>query len=376
MEFILMIIFYPYQTEDAPIPDATTFYSYGQDFDNIHDWRRHNIDLFIKQVKDSIQAIKPHVKFGISPIGIWRNKSEDPEGSVSSVSHTSYDGLYADVRKWLKEGWIDYVAPQLYWSTEHPYANYSELLPWWAKNSYDRHLYVGHAMYKVKTNNSRYWDNPSQLNLQLKLKKAHPEVNGSIFYSANSFQSNPFNVNSQLQKGEFKFPALIPAMKWKDSIPPLPPENLYIDQYNLTIVLTWKDPEPAMDGDLPSYFVIYRFAEDEEINLEKTAAIIGVQKERSIRDKIEDPTKIYTYIVTSVDRLHNESPVSTAVTMKFNNATLSLMTRSNGSKIIRTLPELDWIMPRKFHHSFPVIDRVKPQYEVNLVGRNTRGIEE
>ena len=358
--------FYPYRTDNEPIPDQKTFLKYRGDFTNIDDWRRHNIDLFVKQVADSIQAIKPHVKFGISPIGIWRNKAQDPEGSVSQVSHSSYDGLYADVRKWLKEGWIDYVAPQLYWSTRHPYANYSELLPWWAKNSFDRHLYVGHAMFKVKDNQSRYWDNPNQLELQLKLKKAHPEVSGSIFYSANSFTNNPYDVNRKLREGDFKFPALIPAMRWKDSIPPLPPEHLYINQHDFFISLNWEKPAPAADGEQPNYYVVYRFAEDEKINMEKSSAIIAVQRDTKLRDQIEDPTKSYTYIVTSVDRLHNESLTSTAITVKFDMKTLSLVTRSRNTKIIRDLPELDWVTSRQFYRNFPVIKKKKKNYRVEL----------
>ncbi len=106
-------------------------------FQNKADWRRNNVDLIIKLLHDSIKAEKDYVKFGISPFGIWRNKKEDPRGSETN-GYTNYDGLYADILKWMEEDWIDYVAPQLYWKIGKKVAAYEVLAEWWANNSMNR----------------------------------------------------------------------------------------------------------------------------------------------------------------------------------------------------------------------------------------------
>lgn len=308
--------FYPYKEDGMAIPDQKTFETYGGGFADIESWRRNNIDLFVNQVSEAIRREKSYVKFGISPLGIWRNKSADPSGSNTRVSQTSYDALYADVRKWLKLQWIDYVAPQLYWSTEHPSASYTELLPWWAENSFGRHVYIGHAMFKVKNDQSRYWDNPSQLVLQLTLNHAHPEVKGSIFYSASSFKGNPSNVKETLQNDFFQYPALIPPMTWKDSIPPLAPTTLTAWEEGGKVILTWPQSLRAKDKDLPGYYVVYRFAQDEKVNLNDAQGILALVKTTNFIDHTASSEKSYTYLVTAVDRLHNESQTCAAVIVK------------------------------------------------------------
>src|SRR5690606_12059892 len=116
----------------------------------------------IRALSDSITQVKPWVNFGISPFGVWRNKSKDPRGSDTRASIGTYDDLYADILLWLREGWIDYVAPQLYWDTEFSLASYRVLLPWWAENSHGRHLYIGHAAYRVDSNQGG-WRQANQL---------------------------------------------------------------------------------------------------------------------------------------------------------------------------------------------------------------------
>src|SRR5690606_3332392 len=110
-----------------------------------------NVDTLIHALDDSIHAAKRHVKFGISPFGIWKNKSQDPEGSATNGG-SSYSELYADTRKWLQLGWIDYVNPQIYWPVQHRLAPFENLLEWWSNNAYGRHLYIGQAAYRVAEN--------------------------------------------------------------------------------------------------------------------------------------------------------------------------------------------------------------------------------
>ncbi len=305
--------FYPYQEPGVSLNDEVAFEQYPDGYTDIHAWRRHNIDLFIKQVSDSLRVVAPHIKFGISPVGVWRNIQDDPLGSNSKARSTSYDGLYADVRKWTQEGWLDYIAPQLYWSNDHPRANYDALLPWWASNAFGRHLYIGQAVFKLKTDNGSYWRNPTQLPYQLSLNRRYPSVNGSIFYSANSFQGNPHQIETLLREDRFRYPALIPSMAWKDSIPPLAPQHLKAEVKEGQIRLHWNAPPPAPDGETADYYVLYRFSRNEAPDPERSDRIVSIQKATVYTDRAVLPQQRYTYLLTAVDRLHNESRTGVAI---------------------------------------------------------------
>ena len=118
--------FYPYRISGVEFPDDQSFIDYPRGFkaSEREEWRRHNVDLIIQQLHDSIKAIKPWVEFGISPFGIWRNASKDPAGSNTKAGQTNYDDLYADILKWEKNQWIDYVTPQVYWEIGKETADY------------------------------------------------------------------------------------------------------------------------------------------------------------------------------------------------------------------------------------------------------------
>lgn len=306
--------FYPYQNQSAPLNDRATFARHNRGFRDIHAWRRDNINLFIKQVSDSLAQAKPHVKLGISPTGVWRNRKEDPRGSASNVPMTSYDGVYADVRKWLKAGWIDYVAPQLYWSTTHPTAKYDALLPWWNANSFGRHLYIGQGLFKT-VNPEKYtrWKDPRQFALQLRLNRKQRHVQGSIYYSASAFQDLSPEVEHIIQTENHRNLSLIPPMSWKDSIPPLKPRNLKITPLKGLPRLNWDSPQKARDGQKPAYYVVYRFKPGERPDLENAAHIMAISRRQEWIDLNCKPGERYLYIVTSVDRLHNESLSGEAV---------------------------------------------------------------
>ncbi|RYF46280.1 MAG: glycoside hydrolase, partial [Cytophagaceae bacterium] len=134
--------FYPYPIAGQRINDTDAYQKYGQDFDDVRDWRRDNVDQLIKMLGDSIHKHKPNMKFGISPFGIWANKYQNPEGSETSGGSSYYEN-FADSRRWVKEGWIDYINPQIYWPIKSRAASFSKLLSWWSDNAYNRHLYIG-----------------------------------------------------------------------------------------------------------------------------------------------------------------------------------------------------------------------------------------
>ncbi len=311
--------FYPYEQAGEPfVGDAVTYRAFGTGYGDIHEWRRHNLDLFIEQLSDSIRAVKPWVKFGISPVGIWRNKRDDPRGSRTTSSYTAYDMLHADVRFWLVKGWIDYVAPQLYWSTEHPYANYSDLLPWWADNAFGRHVYVGHAAFKLKEDQSRYWENPSQLPTQLAMRRMQQgRIHGGVFYSAGSFVNNPHGVEDLLRTQYHRYPALIPPMPWKDPVPPAPVKDAEGRIQLTQVLLSWAPPEPASDGDTATRYVVYRFPAGEEEDLSRPDRVLGVTDSPVFLDQEPAAAPVY-YLVTALDRLHNESSPVKIIPSKMN----------------------------------------------------------
>jgi len=204
--------FYPYRIPNKEFPDNASYKKSGTTLSK-GDWRRSNVDSIIKALNTVIKAEKPYCKFGISPFGVWRNKEADPDGSNTQAGQTNYDDLYADILLWLKEGWVDYVAPQLYWEIGHRLADYQELIKWWSEHSYGRHIYIGHGIYRTNERNPA-WKNPNELPNQLKILRETPNVKGSIYFSSTSFDRNPNGWNDSLRNNYYKYPAVIPEMNW------------------------------------------------------------------------------------------------------------------------------------------------------------------
>jgi uncharacterized lipoprotein YddW (UPF0748 family) len=177
--------FYPYPIASLNYPDLKTFRQFGKEYypRRLGDWRRNNIDQFIKNLHDSIKAIKPQVKFGISPFGVWRNKKDDPNGSPGIKGSSSYDELYADVYKWLSNNWIDYVIPQLYWEQGNRFGDFTSLVKWWSEHSFGKQLYIGQALYK-STGAENSFVNPKEITQQITILRTFQNVGGFALYSA------------------------------------------------------------------------------------------------------------------------------------------------------------------------------------------------
>ncbi|MEY4279552.1 MAG: hypothetical protein RL377_1556 [Bacteroidota bacterium] len=204
--------FYPYKVPGKEFQDEATYKKYGRGL-NKEDWRRSNCDTIIKQLSATIHSIKPGVQFGISPFGVWRNKSKDPKGSNTKAGVTNYDDLYADIMLWLNKGWIDYVVPQLYWEHGHALADYDELVNWWNEHSYKSNLYIGHGIYRAGTTTN--WKNSNEIPYQIKSMRALNNTRGSAYFSSNSFKNNPNHWNDSLQNNYYRKPALLPTMPWR-----------------------------------------------------------------------------------------------------------------------------------------------------------------
>jgi len=203
--------FYPYKVPGKNFNDDVTYKKYNRGL-NKEDWRRSNCDTIIKQLSATVHSIKPGVQFGISPFGVWRNKSKDPDGSNTKAGVTNYDDLYADIMLWQKKGWVDYIAPQLYWEHGHALADYDELIHWWDQHSNNRNLYIGHGIYRAGTTTN--WKNSNEIPYQINKLRSLKNTRGSAYFSSNTFKSNPNHWNDTLQNNYYKKPALLPTMPW------------------------------------------------------------------------------------------------------------------------------------------------------------------
>lgn len=203
--------FYPYRVANAEFPDSISYEKHSNGLPK-DDWRRSNVDSVIVALSRMIKQTKPWVKFGISPFGVWRNSSKDPLGSATNAGQTNYDDLYADILLWLRNGWIDYVAPQLYWEFGHKAAPYEVLIDWWSKHTYGKHCYIGLGIYRAGSNDA--WKDSTLIPRQIELLRTTPNMQGMIFFSSKTFNKNPNGWNDSLRTNYFKEPALIPAMNW------------------------------------------------------------------------------------------------------------------------------------------------------------------
>ena len=189
--------FYPYPQGKQALPDTTTFAQYPRGFEDIRDWRRDNVNLAIQAISETIKECKPEVEFGISPFGVWRNASVDSTGSATQAGITNYDDLYADIRLWIKEGWIDYVLPQLYWEIGKKVADYEILAHWWANEVKGTKckLYIGMAPYRLENASSKTpWGQGNEIGRQMRLNRTIPEISGECFYSTRPLLRNPRGV--------------------------------------------------------------------------------------------------------------------------------------------------------------------------------------
>jgi uncharacterized lipoprotein YddW (UPF0748 family) len=201
--------FYPYPANGEKLSDWKTYLKYGKEFSVAADWRRDNVDKFIKTLSDRMKKEKPDVQFGISPFGVWRNYDIDKSGSKTKAGITNYDTLYADTRKWIEKGWIDYIVPQIYWNQGFRAAEYNTLVNWWADEvrGTDVKLYIGQAAYKVGT---KGWQDPDELINQVRYNRGVDEVGGSIYFSIDSLIDNPMEIKENIKKTVYKERVKIP----------------------------------------------------------------------------------------------------------------------------------------------------------------------
>jgi uncharacterized lipoprotein YddW (UPF0748 family) len=205
--------FYPYPVAGQVFDDEETYRAYGGDFPDLASWRRDNIDRLVRETATRLRSVRPSAVFGVSPFGVWRNRATDPEGSDTRAGVQTYDDLYADVRKWVREEWIDYVVPQLYWNIGFAAADYAKLVPWWADTVTGTgvHLYVGEALYKAgDPAQPAAWQDPAELSRHLTLCERYPLVKGNVYFAAREVVADPIGAMGRVVADHYQGPAFPP----------------------------------------------------------------------------------------------------------------------------------------------------------------------
>lgn len=300
--------FYPYPVAGMTIPDQATYITHKNGIDNVDDWRRYNVNLFMEMMHDSIRAVKPWVKFGVSPFGIYHNVQP---GSNIPGSNTrglqNYDNLYADVLYWINKGWVDYNIPQIYWEIGHKAADYEELIKWWSRFAGGRPLFIGQDV--ERTVRAADLKNPqrNQMSAKFGLQRGLRGIQGSCLWYSAAVVRNEENYATALQKNYHRTPALQPLFPFIDDEAPGKPRKLKTMWMPNGYYLFWTAPKGTQEMDVARNYVVYRFEQGERIDLFNPEHIVAITPQTFYRLPYENGRKKAVYVVTALDRLQNES---------------------------------------------------------------------
>ncbi|UNO39100.1 family 10 glycosylhydrolase [Streptomyces sp. MST-110588] len=205
--------FYPYPVAGQTFDDDAAYRAHGGGFPDRAAWRRDNIDRLVRETAYRVHRTRPKARFGVSPFAIWRNRATDPAGSDTRAGVQTYDDLYADTRKWVREQWIDYIVPQVYWHIGFAAADYAKLVPWWADvvNGTRVHLCIGEALYKAgAAGQPPQWQDRAELSRHLTFARRYPQVHGHIFFSAKEVAEDPAGAMARVVADHYRHPARPP----------------------------------------------------------------------------------------------------------------------------------------------------------------------
>ena len=310
--------FYPYHVAGQVIDDEKEYRQYGGGFKDKGDWRRDNVNRLIRQMHDSIRSVKPWVKFGVSPFGIYRNKQSAPGVGSDTRGTQGYDDLYADVLLWVKNGCVDYCVPQLYWQIGHPTADYKTLISWWNKNASNRPLFIGEDVERTVKFADPANPKSNQMSAKFALRNRMENIEGAVLWYSKAVVDNVGGYGQMLRTYYWRYPALQPRMPFIDHGRPRKPRALAPVWTSDGYFLFWSEPKtpwwafwlrsrkPNWRDEVTKY-VVYCFDDGEEINLDDASKIITITRDTKIRLPYTNGKKHYTYVVTALDRLSNES---------------------------------------------------------------------
>lgn len=295
--------FYPYPAAGKAIPDDESYRKFGNGM-NRGDWRRHNVDLLIEQMNSTIKNTKPWVRFGVSPFGIWRNKKSDPRGSESNGLQ-NYDDLYADVLLWAKNGWVDYLAPQLYWNLDTKAAPSRKLVQWWNDNANGADIYVGQDVKRTMDVADPGNHDRNELDTKVKLGRRLPNVKGNVWWHGYWVTGNYKGARDSLSLKYQSTIALPPAYGDKKKTPAAV-SDLRVEKTREGTFLSWNggrnDGKPHESDAVR--FVVYEFFPGEERNIDEPECIVALTPLHKVKVGAEKGT---VYAVTALDRMNRES---------------------------------------------------------------------
>lgn len=312
--------FYPYRVKNEEFPDDKSFRMYPRGFSpgQKDDWRRNNVNMVIAELQQTIKSIKPWVEFGISPFGVWRNSNVDPRGSATQAGVQNYDDLYADILKWLQEGNIDYVVPQLYWEIGKKVADYAVLAKWWSENSFGKNLYIG--LYTSQLGNKQAadaWRKGNELARQMAHNNRYSQIDGVVQFSAKGLLKNLQGINDTLQKNYYRYPALTPINRNIKGEESAQPQNIRVVKDGSDAYLLWDRVEEE-GGCGVRYYVVYAFKGKKAGDINNPANIVARTTDNclDLRELDKKFHGTYSFVVTAVNRYKHESIPTYCVTRK------------------------------------------------------------
>lgn len=306
--------FYPYPVSGELFHDEKSFARYGRGME-LADWRRNNVNQLVEELSDVIHEEKPWVQFGISPFGIHRNQKQDPDGSQTN-GLSNYDELYADALTWMREGWIDYCVPQLYWEIGHKLADYDILIEWWRRHSYGTTLVVGQDVARSMKSLPDGYNSDYSWQLEEKIYKQQSlaGVHGSCFFPAYELEADNNGVLDILRKEFYASPALMTTPPSMTSYQPEPVYGLEL-QPETSLSLRWNFISVENECWQPVSFAVYCFEKEEGMpvdysyvrqRIQDPATLIGMTR-HPYYELVRLPVGEWVYAVTSVSRSHVES---------------------------------------------------------------------
>ncbi|TMU57070.1 glycoside hydrolase family 10 protein [Flagellimonas algicola] len=295
--------FYPYKIKGEVFNDSITYKKYGLPNQSLEDWRRSNVDSLVKNVHTTIKKHKSWVQFGISPFGVWKNKDTDPKGSDTKAGQTTYEDLYADPLLWTDQGWLDYLAPQVYWSMDYSLASHRIITQWWANNSKGSNLYIGNGTYKIKNNADKAWKRRNEIPKQLILARNQDKIDGNIFFSAKSLMGKHDRVVNTLKRKFYPSPSHNPVGLIKTNREIVQPSLASYKRHNKTLELCI-----SHNDSIPRFLNLYR----SKSGFEREDSILSQKKYLSEREQsicLEVKNLRNPIGITITDAYGNESEV-------------------------------------------------------------------
>lgn len=302
--------FYPYPIKGEKFNDELLFEKYGFNYTSIDDWRRNNVDNTVESISQTIKQTNKGIKFGISPFGIWRNQSTDPQGSDTEGGISNYDDLYADVMGWMRNGWIDYIAPQLYWDFTHKKANYTTLLNWWSTNSYNTPLFIGESLYKINSKDKN-WQNRIEMENHIQLCRNTEKCNGNIFFSFKHLKRDLYDFQMNLKENLYKNPAIAPYFSKEER-----PNGSTIEITKKRKSIIVKSLTKDKDRGEMTRFGVYRYNANERVSYPYSRNLVAISYSPTIELVKKSRKEKGRFVLTYIAPNGQESEISNIIEIK------------------------------------------------------------